>query len=244
VLPVKWSSGEGVMAAGRKFPMEVPFFLKDMLSSVKPSNKSSCSNLKCQNTAPEDKPFKKCAKCNVAAYCSRECQIEDWQKRHKQACKSNAAASEEQRKNFATQKFWATSSIRQMIYLHWYARYGKGVTVIMCKDFHPYLEDDPSVRDLYVFYVPMADLLSDDCPIPALKRCQGEFAKAFVNHESDTHAIAAAAVDSTGFITTQVDEVKVLQLKLHKRSCKEHDLQKVDAISIDSHNCATLYTFH
>eukprot|EP00026_Physarum_polycephalum_P001720 Phypoly_transcript_01722.p1 GENE.Phypoly_transcript_01722~~Phypoly_transcript_01722.p1 ORF type:complete len:895 (+),score=269.30 Phypoly_transcript_01722:367-3051(+) len=242
-LPVKWSSGEGLMTAGRKFPMEVPFLsLKDMFGAAKPTSKLSCANLKCSNTTSEDKPFKTCAKCNMTAYCSRECQVEDWAKRHKQTCKPNAA--EEQRKTYATQKFWATASIRHMIFLHWYARYGKGVIVIMCKDFLAFSEDDPSGRDLYVFYVPMADLASDDCPIPALKKCQAEFTKSFVNHDADSHSIASAAVDSTGFITSQIDEVKVLQLKLHKRSCKEHDLQKVDAIAVDSHNQATLYTFH
>jgi hypothetical protein len=123
-------------------------------------------------------------------------------------------------------------------------------------------QDDPSARDMYIFYMPWADLVSDDCPIPALKKCQAEFSKAFVNHEADSHvcfvtsfppllyhthnlqAIASAAVDSTGFVTSQIDEVKVIQLKLHKRSCKDQDLHKVDAISVDSHNQATLYTFH
>jgi hypothetical protein len=243
LLPVKWSSGEGLQSAGRKFPMEVPLFsLKDMFGTSRPSSKFSCANLICTNTASEDKPFKLCAKCNMAAYCSRECQVEDWAKRHKQTCKPNAA--EESRKTFAAQKFWSTSSMRHMIYLHWYARYGKGVIVMMCKDFLAFHEDDPNGRDLYLFYMPMADLMSDECPIPALKKCQAEFAKSFVNHDSDTQTIASAAVDSTGFVTPQIDEVKTLQLKLHKRSCKEHDLQKVDAIAVDAHNQAILYTFH
>ena len=51
-------------------------------------------------------------------------------------------------------------------------------------------------------------------------------------------------MDSTGFVLSQIDEVKVLQLKLHKRSCKDHDLARVDAIAVDAHNLATLYTFH
>lgn len=240
-IPVKWSSGEG-LSAMRKFPVEVPFFLKDMLS-VKPS-RSSCGNLKCQNTTSEDKPFKTCAKCNTTAYCSRECQKEDWVKRHKLNCKSNATAAEEQRKNYATQKLWTTSAIRQLIYLHWYARHGKGVVVMMCKDFLVYNEDDPSSRDMYIFYMPMTDLMSEDCPIPSLKKCQSEFTKSFVSHDSESQYIASAAVDSTGFITTHIDDVKLLQLKINKRACKEHDLQKVDAICFDNHSHVTLYTFH
>lgn len=37
-----------------------------------------------------------------------------------------------------------------------------------------------------MFYMPMADLMSEECPIPALKKCQAEFAKSFVNHDADT----------------------------------------------------------
>jgi hypothetical protein len=37
---------------------------------------------------------KKCAKCSVAAYCSRDCQIKDWKMgRHKMACPSYARAA-------------------------------------------------------------------------------------------------------------------------------------------------------
>ena len=32
----------------------------------------------------------KCAKCKVAAYCSKECQVADWKKKHKLACASYA----------------------------------------------------------------------------------------------------------------------------------------------------------
>jgi len=37
------------------------------------------------------KPFSRCAKCHVAVYCSRDCQVRDWkQGRHKLACPSYA----------------------------------------------------------------------------------------------------------------------------------------------------------
>jgi hypothetical protein len=133
-----------------------------------------------------------------------------------------------------------------MIFLHWYARYGKGVVVMMCRDLlASHLDEDPNGRELYIFYMPMADLLSEDCPLPALKKCQAEFTKAFVSHDSESQAIASAAMDSTGFILPHVDEVKTLQLKLYKRSmAREYDLARVDAISVDHQNHATLYSFH
>ena len=35
-----------------------------------------------------EKALSKCAKCRVASYCSRECQIKDWKAGHKHSCKS------------------------------------------------------------------------------------------------------------------------------------------------------------
>ncbi len=48
-------------------------------------------------------------------------------------------------------------------------------------------KEDMSARDLYIFYVPMSDVISDDSPIPALKKCQSEFGKSFSNRDSDIY---------------------------------------------------------
>ena len=40
--------------------------------------------------APATAAAKRCAKCQVAAYCQRSCQVEDWKRRHKLACASYA----------------------------------------------------------------------------------------------------------------------------------------------------------
>lgn len=47
-----------------------------------------------KQASAETGKLSKCAKCSVAAYCSRECQIKDWKEgRHKLACPSYARAS-------------------------------------------------------------------------------------------------------------------------------------------------------
>lgn len=48
-----------------------------------------CATRNCFNTeGPHAKPFPKCAKCQVAVYCGRACQVRDWGERHKIVCKA------------------------------------------------------------------------------------------------------------------------------------------------------------
>eukprot|EP00750_Incisomonas_marina_P003242 INCI1296.2.p1 GENE.INCI1296.2~~INCI1296.2.p1 ORF type:complete len:508 (-),score=58.75 INCI1296.2:999-2522(-) len=48
-----------------------------------------CATRNCFNTeGPQAKPFPKCAKCQVAVYCGRACQVRDWGERHKVLCKA------------------------------------------------------------------------------------------------------------------------------------------------------------
>ena len=50
-----------------------------------------CSNRDCFNTEKHDTPsFARCARCKLAHYCCKECQVKDWKDRHKQVCKEGA----------------------------------------------------------------------------------------------------------------------------------------------------------
>lgn len=42
----------------------------------------------CGKDEPSDRALLKCARCRVAGYCQKECQVNDWKKQHKQACPS------------------------------------------------------------------------------------------------------------------------------------------------------------
>jgi len=49
------------------------------------SNVSCCSNPGCTGGSQRVAAMSKCARCKLAMYCSRECQVADW-KRHKKQC--------------------------------------------------------------------------------------------------------------------------------------------------------------
>lgn len=49
--------------------------------------KRKCSNEKCEKYFDEYLKAKTCSKCKRMHYCSKECQIEDWNKKHKILCK-------------------------------------------------------------------------------------------------------------------------------------------------------------
>lgn len=54
-----------------------------------------CFSCGSQPSPENSKNLSKCSKCNVAAYCSRECQLTDWKTgRHKMACPSYARVAQ------------------------------------------------------------------------------------------------------------------------------------------------------
>ena len=55
------------------------------------ADRHACENCK---TIFRIKELKKCSKCKVARYCSRECQVENW-KEHRRMCAMLLAMSEE-----------------------------------------------------------------------------------------------------------------------------------------------------
>jgi MYND finger len=75
-------------------PFQTVCFSCRKLPSDEPSHTASSSSEDVdmhENEAPTmttKKPLLKCAKCHVASYCSRECQIKDWKGGHKRACTS------------------------------------------------------------------------------------------------------------------------------------------------------------
>ena len=56
------------------------------LETMKISNNCSNCSLKHSSFETEVPPFKKCSKCQRVYYCSRECQIKHWKRKHKQEC--------------------------------------------------------------------------------------------------------------------------------------------------------------
>lgn len=50
-----------------------------------------CRNRDCFNTEKHDTPsFARCARCKLAHYCCKECQVKDWKDRHRQVCQEGA----------------------------------------------------------------------------------------------------------------------------------------------------------
>ena len=61
-------------------------YLKDILEAWNVENMHKHALcLKCLQPAPADARIMKCAKCGVAPYCSKQCQVKDWSM-HKQQC--------------------------------------------------------------------------------------------------------------------------------------------------------------
>ena len=66
--------------------VELCYCLPDSTSS---SNANDSKQSRCFGCGEkEDVAFKLCGKCQVAKYCSRECQVQDWKQQHKRACAS------------------------------------------------------------------------------------------------------------------------------------------------------------
>ena len=74
--------------------VELCYSLAAAAAAVDPISSNSDSNgdrkrsicFCCEKQEEETTPFKLCGQCQVAKYCSRECQLKDWKKRHKCAC--------------------------------------------------------------------------------------------------------------------------------------------------------------
>ena len=58
---------------------------KQVVRRHKASPLAPCANLSCTRTEKKVKEFHACSQCRTVAYCTRECQKEDW-KKHKKAC--------------------------------------------------------------------------------------------------------------------------------------------------------------
>ena len=66
----------------------------------------------CGGKAKEGQSLSKCAKCKIASYCSRECQIKDWkQGRHRISCPSylRLATLNKNTDEVRTEIFWPNS---------------------------------------------------------------------------------------------------------------------------------------
>ena len=50
----------------------------------------ACENRSCLKTETMEKKFFQCSNCRLAVYCTRECQLADWNARHKKLCKKAA----------------------------------------------------------------------------------------------------------------------------------------------------------
>ncbi|KAJ7116887.1 hypothetical protein C8R44DRAFT_791594 [Mycena epipterygia] len=65
----------------------------DVLTDVDYPAEKACDNLKC-DIIDEKSSFERCSGCKSVYYCSRECQITDWQEgAHRKACRSYQSAS-------------------------------------------------------------------------------------------------------------------------------------------------------
>lgn len=58
----------------------------------------ACENRSCFNTDTVEKQLDRCAKCKLAYYCSRDCQVADWKARHKQVCKKGSEFRDQTKK--------------------------------------------------------------------------------------------------------------------------------------------------
>ena len=58
----------------------------------------SCCKVGCLRTEDFSTKFMVCGSCNLAPYCSRECQVSDWKARHKKICSEGAERREQTKK--------------------------------------------------------------------------------------------------------------------------------------------------
>lgn len=63
------------------------------LARMEAQMQSHCAN--CKKSKPSGENLKRCAKCQAAWYCGRECQVEHWRAGHKQDCVKHDATLKE-----------------------------------------------------------------------------------------------------------------------------------------------------
>eukprot|EP01102_Stenamoeba_stenopodia_P020629 TRINITY_DN8120_c0_g1_i1.p1 TRINITY_DN8120_c0_g1~~TRINITY_DN8120_c0_g1_i1.p1 ORF type:complete len:404 (+),score=74.39 TRINITY_DN8120_c0_g1_i1:33-1214(+) len=66
-------------------------FLRSLADALPRADLAECST--CKKRSCADVKLRKCSGCGVAQYCGRECQLADWKKGHKEACKNLKASS-------------------------------------------------------------------------------------------------------------------------------------------------------
>jgi hypothetical protein len=59
---------------------------------------SPCCRRGCFKTETIEARFHKCSQCELAVYCSRECQVQDWKDKHKKVCKQAKKNREQTKK--------------------------------------------------------------------------------------------------------------------------------------------------
>ena len=69
------------------FRMETPQAIINAKNFIRTNNRTACSNPECLklNDCDSEDKYKKCAKCHLAYYCTKECQVKHWST-HKQWC--------------------------------------------------------------------------------------------------------------------------------------------------------------
>mmetsp|Transcript_31813 Transcript_31813/g.53167 ORF Transcript_31813/g.53167 Transcript_31813/m.53167 type:complete len:299 (-) Transcript_31813:121-1017(-) len=76
-----------------KTPTTVDWVYETELGYTNPTQRPTVCFACGKQASPPTTKLSKCAKCSVAAYCSRDCQVSDWKTgRHKMACPSYARA--------------------------------------------------------------------------------------------------------------------------------------------------------
>ena len=111
---------------------------------------SESRSVVCFHCGENSKKLSKCSRCNVAAYCSRNCQISDWKTgRHKMACPSYARVANTDTSVGTKEEFRNELFQRIRFYICPYAVFrtselGRGFL---------FLQTDKTIRDLSV-YIP------------------------------------------------------------------------------------------
>jgi len=123
------------------------------------------------------KKLSKCSKCNVAAYCSRDCQLSDWKKgRHKMACPSYARVAQTPMRDETKQEIRNGLFQRIRFYVCPYAVFrtaelGRGFlflqTDITLRDLSPYIPKNCTghsvKRSVLLHYLTLGEFDSEVC---------------------------------------------------------------------------------
>eukprot|EP01111_Echinosteliopsis_oligospora_P005143 TRINITY_DN1833_c1_g1_i1.p1 TRINITY_DN1833_c1_g1~~TRINITY_DN1833_c1_g1_i1.p1 ORF type:complete len:470 (-),score=102.82 TRINITY_DN1833_c1_g1_i1:19-1428(-) len=227
-IPIKWINAEGVMKIIKETPDLIP---KNLVMPMMTINTRGPRNV-CA-VLPHPSPYdsvKLCAKCNRVSYCSKDCQQLHWT-RHKPDCRSDSLS--ESRKTSAEERFHSTTSIRRLLYPLWQSKFGKGVIVMMCRDFYPF-DDDEVARNVYIIYVTMNDIKSESGPFSALLRPHhSELLKLSSTTETGHVTVVTVAVDQSGYITQFSEKIRATQVEMCKTLAgKDEDFLKTDMVSV------------